>query len=87
MSVKKIKNTICGKSNCSRDAETRVIFQLGFSAGFCTKCADDIMEQGLGIRDADLKNELVLDAVGGPVANTRGSPRNRFTAGFSFAIF
>jgi hypothetical protein len=69
MAIKEIGNTICGKSNCSRQTTTKILFSLGFSAGFCSKCADNIIQQGLGIKRIDLKNGSALDEARGPISN------------------
>ena len=69
MAIKEMGNTTCGKSNCSRQTTTKILFPLGFSAGFCSKCADNIIQQGLGIKRIDLKNGSALDEARGPISN------------------
>lgn len=72
MEIKEITNTVCGKKNCSIQATTKIIFPLGFSAGFCNKCADDIVHLGIGTR-SDLKNDLALAEVESQLANAKGT--------------
>jgi hypothetical protein len=44
---KSIKNKICAYNGCARLATTRVTLPIGFSAKFCGKCADLMIEEGL----------------------------------------
>lgn len=54
---KKIKNRICATTNCNNPVISRIIFSLGFSAGFCTQCSDRLVTEGLGIREQ--KNDAI----------------------------
>lgn len=47
---KYIKNQVCGIHGCHKPAILAVTFQLGFSARFCTLCANDLINQGLAIK-------------------------------------
>lgn len=51
MSVKQqksIKNPVCGLEGCAKPSMRKIVFHLGFSAGFCNDCAKLLVEQGLG---------------------------------------
>ena len=47
---KYIKNQICGIDGCHKPATLALTFQLGFSARFCTLCANDLINQDLAIK-------------------------------------
>lgn len=53
MKIISVGNQICGSNGCEKEANRKVEFGLGFSAGFCKDCADDLMHQGLTIRVAE----------------------------------
>jgi len=52
MEKKAIENHICGANGCTRPANKKLIFPLGFSAKFCLQCADDLVEQKVAIQEA-----------------------------------
>jgi hypothetical protein len=47
--IKEVKNLLCGISGCTNPVEKKIVFQLGFSAGFCSNCGNELMKEGLGI--------------------------------------
>jgi hypothetical protein len=42
-----INNSVCGVAGCIRPVKEKVVFALGFSAGFCEDCAKKLKSQGL----------------------------------------
>jgi Arc/MetJ-type ribon-helix-helix transcriptional regulator len=49
---KKIKNDICGRHGCSKEATRQIIFPLGFSAGFCSQCAEELVQDKIGVENS-----------------------------------
>jgi hypothetical protein len=58
MKIASVGNRICGSNNCNREAKRKVEFGLGFSAGFCNDCADDLMRQGLTKKVTDIIHDV-----------------------------
>lgn len=73
MNIKEVKNKICAKNECNMHVETTLVFQLGFSAGFCISCAQDIIKQRIGIEDLNFKNGKALGPAERPFANVNKS--------------
>jgi hypothetical protein len=46
---KEVKNPMCGFQNCDNPCGVKISFQLGFSAWFCSDCANKLIRDGLGI--------------------------------------
>jgi hypothetical protein len=68
--IKEVRNTFCGKSKCRRQATIKIIFPLGFSAGFCAECAEELIKDGVGVEKRHLNKEMkALELVEGPGAN------------------
>jgi hypothetical protein len=68
--IKEVKNAFCGKNNCSRRAKIRISFPLGFSAGFCTECAEELRQKGIGAEKGYLNKEMkALDRFSRPDSN------------------
>ena len=49
--IKEGRNTSCGKNKCSRQATVKIIFTLGFSANFCAECAEELIQEGIGVEN------------------------------------
>jgi hypothetical protein len=50
---KSIHNVLCASNGCDRTATKRILFSLlGFSACFCQKCADELIQNNIGIEEA-----------------------------------
>jgi hypothetical protein len=45
---KSIRNKRCGSKKCDKPVSRRILFSLGFSASFCEKCADELIQNNLG---------------------------------------
>jgi hypothetical protein len=58
MKIASVGNRICGRNGCNRDAKRKVEFGLGFSAGFCKDCANDLKRQGLTIKVTDIIHDI-----------------------------
>jgi hypothetical protein len=43
-----VNNTTCAQNQCTKPANIRIKFSLGFSAGFCSKCAKELMDAKIG---------------------------------------
>lgn len=54
MKIISVGNQICGINGCKKEANRKVEFGLGFSAGFCEHCANSLMVQGLTIRVTEI---------------------------------
>jgi hypothetical protein len=68
--IKEVRNTFCGKNKCKRQATIKIIFPLGFSAGFCAECAEELIKEGVGAEKRHLNKEMkALGGVRAPIAN------------------
>jgi hypothetical protein len=68
--IREVRNTSCGKNKCNKQATIRIIFALGFSANFCTECAEELIQEGAGTEKQHLNKEIkALESVGRPAAN------------------
>jgi hypothetical protein len=52
---KEIKNDVCGGYGCTKKASIRLSFPIaGFSASFCSKCAEDLAQDNIGIENNEV---------------------------------
>jgi hypothetical protein len=64
---KALRNKRCGSSKCNNAAKKRVLLSFGFSASFCKKCADELIQDNLGVeevvsagQDVNIANEVLI---------------------------
>jgi hypothetical protein len=51
---KEIKNDVCGSYGCAKRVSRRLSFPIaGFSAGFCSECAQDLSQDNIGIENKE----------------------------------
>ena len=51
---KEIKNDVCGSYGCAKRVSRRLSFPIaGFSAGFCSECAQDLTQDNIGIENKE----------------------------------
>jgi hypothetical protein len=68
--IKEVRNTFCGKNKCTKRAKIRISFPLGFSALFCTECAEELRQKGIGAEKGHLNKEMkALDRFSTPDSN------------------
>lgn len=65
-----ISNKICAQKQCKRPVDFRIKFSLGFSAGFCSRCGEQLIREGLGVKEQ--KNNA-KDEVGEPASISKGT--------------
>jgi hypothetical protein len=58
---KLLRNKRCGSSKCDNPARKRVSFSLGFSASFCEKCADELIQNNLGVEEVHTASSAARD--------------------------
>ena len=46
--IRRIENEECAAGNCNRSAIRWIVFDLGFSAGFCDICSEDLLAEKIG---------------------------------------
>lgn len=51
---KELKNDECGSYRCAKRVSRRLSFPMaGFSAGFCSECAEDLTQDNIGIENKE----------------------------------
>ncbi|CAN5121480.1 hypothetical protein BH18THE2_BH18THE2_14380 [soil metagenome] len=52
---KEIKNDVCGSYGCTKRVSIRLSFPIaGFSAGFCSDCAEDLTQDNIVIENKEV---------------------------------
>jgi len=46
--TRQVKNKECAACSCKSLATRKIVFELGFSAGFCDTCSDDLITKKIG---------------------------------------
>jgi hypothetical protein len=52
-----VNNEVCGIKGCDKPGKKIIYFSLGFSANFCTECADDLATRTLGIVEVNNRDK------------------------------
>jgi hypothetical protein len=70
LKVNNIDNLVCGANDCNKTANRKLFFSVGFFANFCSECAEELIQEGIGDEKQYLNKEMkALELVGGPGAN------------------
>jgi hypothetical protein len=70
LKVNNIDNLLCGANGCNKAANRKLFFSVGFFANFCAECAEDLIQEEIGVEKQYLNKEIkALELVGGPGAN------------------
>jgi hypothetical protein len=49
--TRRVENEQCAACDCYRLATRKIVFELGFSAGFCESCSEDLIAKKIGRED------------------------------------
>ena len=59
INYKKINNKTCAATACGNVVFSRIFFSLAFSAGFCSRCSEQLIREGLGVKEQ--KNHAIVE--------------------------
>jgi hypothetical protein len=46
--IRRVGNEECAACSCNSPATRTIVFELGFSAGFCDSCSEDLVAKKIG---------------------------------------